>query len=296
MAEEDDSWSKFLDSIDEPDEEVETEDELDSEDETDQDDTDEDDKKSKKSKEAAKGGKAGDEEDSDDDSEEDDDAEDADKDKKSKKSDTYKPRLKQFLNEDGSLDAERIEKSYIENSKETVRINGVLEETKGRLDKLLGAIKTKPDIAKALFGEEGAKTLAKGDDPEGQQQLDPITAHVKAKLDNESKREYSDFVDAHPEAVSDPEKSRKIGRFLKIFGQEYREEHEGEFPSMKEGLEAAYRYYGWELETTEKEKVASAAKKTAATRHTPNKKRPASKQKKSDQEQFFAQKLGVKLA
>lgn len=296
MAKEDDDWKTFMDSIEDADEEVETDDDLESEDETDDDATDDEDEDSKKkSKEAAKGGKKDDDEDSEEeDPDEDDDAEDADKTKKSKESDTYKPRLKQFLNDDGSLNAERIEKSYIESSKETVRINGVLEETKGRLDKLLDAIKAKPDVAKALFGEEGAKELAKGTEP-GEKPLDTYSAHIKAQLDNASKREYAEFIDAHPEAVSDPEKARKIGRFLKIFGQEFREENEGELPTMKEGLEAAYRYYGWELETTKKDEVAAAAKKAAATRTTPNKKTPASKQKKNELEGFFAKKLGVKV-
>lgn len=296
MSKEDDDWKAFMDSVDDPDEPVETDPIEDSEDEDSEENDDENtEDKSKKSKKAAKGGKAEDDEESDeDDSEEEDDAEDADKGKKPK-TDTYKPRLKQFLNDDGSLDPERIEKSYIENSKETVRINGELQETKEKYDRLVEAIKAKPDAAKILLGEEGAKNLAKGGTSEGQQQLDPITAHVKAQLDNQSKREYKDFVDEHPESVTDPDKAQKIGRFLKIFGEEYREANNGELPSMKNGLEAAYRYYGWDLEISKKEEVANAGKKKAATKSTPNKKTPAPKQKKNELEGFFAKKLGVKV-
>lgn len=293
MANEDDSWNNFMSSIGEADEEVETPDS--EEDETDEDEPTEDTKKSKKSKEAAEGGEADDEEESDEeDSEEEDEAEKAGKDKKPKP-DTYKPRLEQFLNKDGSVNVERIEKSYIENSKETVRINGLLEETTEKYNRVIEAIKANPEAAKLLLGEDGAKNLAKGGDAEGQKPLDPITAHIKAKMDNESKQEYSDFVEAHPESVSDPEKAQKIGRFLKIFGTEYRESHDGQFPSMKEGLEAAYRYYGWKLEIDKKEEVASAAKKLAATKHTANKKTPVTKKKKSDLEGYFSKKLGVKV-
>lgn len=287
MANEDDPWGKFQASISEPDEEVETDDEELEEDEADLDE-DESKKDPKKSKKAAEGGEDDpDEEDSDEDESEDDDEADDEK-------STYKPRLKQFFNKDGSLNAQRIEKSYIENSKETVRLNGEVEKISGQYTQLLEAIKSKPEIAKALFGEEAAKTLIKGK-PGNQPPADPILAHVKAQMDNASKRDYNAFVEKHPEAVSDPAKAKKIGTFLKIYGQEYRESHDGELPTMKEGLEAAYRYYGWETKISKKEEVANAAKKTAATRRTPSTRKPATKAKKNELETFFAGKLGVKV-
>lgn len=297
MAKEDDDWNNFLNSIDDPDEEVET-----SEDEDENladDDQGTDKKPPKKSKEAPKGDEDADADDSDDDdSDKDDDADDADAGKDSKKgkdadADTYKPRLKQFINDDGSVDIQKLETAHIESSKEGVRLNTVLEETNEKYNRLLDAIKAKPEAAKLLFGEEGAKDLAKGK-PEGQQ-LDPFSRHVKAQIDKQSKQDYTDFVDAHPEAVSDPEKARQIGVFLKRFGRDYPDDNDGELPTMKQGLEAAYRWYGWDLGTTKEEDIAVATKKTAATRSTPNKKTPVTKQKKNELEGFFAKKLGVKI-
>lgn len=306
MAKTDEDWKNFMNSINETGEDVETDDDESTEDETEQEvEEEETEDESKKSKKAAKGDKADESEEDteEEESDEDDDAEDADKDKgKKSKSDTYKPRLSQFLNEDGSVSVERLEKSYIENSKEAVRLKSENEDVIGKYNTLVEAIKSKPEVAEALFGKEGAKNLTKGQPPEGQQRLDPYSAHIKAQMENQSKKDYNDFADAHPEIATDSDKAKKIGSFLKLFGQQYREENGGEIPSMKQGLEAAYRYYGWGA-TTEKEKekakkkedVASAAKKKAATVHTSNKKTPVSKQKKSELEGFFAQKLGVKV-
>lgn len=294
MAKDDDDWDAFMSSIEEPDEEVETPDDLD-EDETPDEEVDDPKKPAKKSKKAAKASKDDDPDDSDDDDpDEEVDGDEDDPDKKPAKS-SYKPRLKQFLNDDGSLNAERIEKSYIDNSKETVRINGELEQSNAKYDALVKAIKDKPEAAKILLGEAGAKKLADTGNADDQQPVDPLLAHVKAELDNRSKKDYADFIELNPDAATDPEKAKKIGRFLKIFGEEYRQENNGEFPSMKDGLEAAYRYYGWDLETKKKDDVAIAAKKAAATRHTPNKKTPVTKQKKNELEGFFAKKLGVKI-
>lgn len=293
MADQDEDWKKFLDSTEEDPEEVETED--DSEDETEEDDP--------KDKKPAK--KSDKDEDDNPDDEEDSEEEDDSDEEDAAKADDYKPRLKQFLNKDGSLNAKKIEDAYVESGKQAVELNKKYEDLSGRFDQLLGAIKAKPDIAKTLFGEEGAKKLANDTSIEtsgsgggggNQEPANPLLQHLDAQLKNASKREYNEFVEAHPEAVTDPEKARKIGEFLKVHGEVYRRENNGEIPSMKESLEAAYRYHGWDLEIEGKEDVATAAKKAAATRTTPRGgKSKASKSEIQKGEQFFANKLGVKL-
>lgn len=309
MALSDEDWKNFLDSTEEDPEEVETD--LESEDEPDdpkedpkktppKSEEDEDENPDDPEEDDSKKPKGGEEED---DPEEDDD----DDGKKKPEASDYQPRLKQFIKEDGTYDLETAEKSYIESGKQAVQLDKDLKQMRSDYGELLGAIKAKPEVAKQLFGEDGAKQLLEnnsiptGGSPSGGSGGDasvsqhPLLRHLEAQAANQSKREYEEFVEAHPEAVTDPEKARKIGVFLKKHGAIYREENNGEIPSMKESLEEAYRYYGWDLEIKKKEDLAVAAKKTAATRSTPNAKRTATKKEASMGEQFFAKKLGVKL-
>lgn len=288
MAVNDEDWQNFLNSTEEDPDEVETDDE--SEDEDDEDiETTEKKKKSTKSDE---------DEGADDDLEDDPkkiNSGEEDEDDEGDDPDTaYKPRLKQFLKKDGSLDAEKVEKGYIATSKSLLDANEKLEKVNGDYDALLKAIKSKPEAAKALFGEESAKKMAAeaGADKAPQS---PLLRHLEAQLTNAQRKGYADFVDKHPEAVTDPEKVAKIGPFLKLHSEVHQGENNGEIPPMKEALEAAYKYYGWDLEIDDKEAIAEAAKKRAATRHTPNGRRKASKKESTQGEAFFASKLGVTL-
>lgn len=300
MAVSDEDWKNFLDSTELDPDEVETDPEEDLEDEPQDDPEDKPKADPKKSTE--------DEEENPDDPEEGDDPEEDEEDpEEDPKPSDYQPRLKQFLKEDGTVDLENLEKSYIESGKQAVKLDNDLKQIRSDYGELLGAIKANPEVAEKLFGKEGAKSLIEnnniptggnpggkggGSDPVASH---PLLRHLEAQQANASRREYEEFVEAHPEAVTDPEKARKIGTFLKKHGEIYREENNGEIPSMKESLEEAYRYYGWDLEIKKKEDVAVAAKKTAATRRTPSAKRAATKKEASMGEQFFANKLGVKL-
>jgi hypothetical protein len=283
MADIDESWKKFEDAVKEDAEEVETDEEDETEDLT----------KAPKDKTSE----------SSEEEEEEDDEDDSEDDSEEPAGDTYKPRLKQFLNEDGTLNAEKIEKSYIETGIQSVKLDEKVteltkssEQLRADYNALLNAIKSKPDIAKALFGEEGAKKLADSTHvAEEPKETDPLLRHLKAKMNNASTREYNEFVEEHPEAATDPEKARKIGSFMKLYGQHYRDEHDGEIAPMKEALTAAYRFYGWDEEIKSKEDLAAAAKKAAATRSSGNARQPKSKNEVQMGAEFFARKLGVKL-
>lgn len=299
MAISDEDWKNFLDSTEEDDDEVET-------DEKSEDEKSAEAEEAKKKKADESEDEAGKQTDADKDEAAKAAADadkgkgtgDADAGKQKSTDDDYKPRIKQFLKDDGSLNAEQIEKAYLESSKNGVALNEKLEKATADYEALLKAIKAKPDVAKALFGEEGAKKISEGQDAgDGKSSSagNPLLRHIEAQMNNASRKEYNDFVDAHPEAVTDPEKVRKIGVFLKRHGLIYQDEHEGEIPGMKDSLEEAYRYYGWDMEIKNKEDVAAAAKKSAATRSTSNAGRKASKKETSQGEDFFAAKLGVKL-
>lgn len=214
--------------------------------------------------------------------------------KKPPAADAYKSKLTQFHNDEDELDIEKIEKAYIETSKEGVRLNSRVEEVEGQMKQLLQAIAKDPDVAKKVLGEEGAKTLdsdIKGTTPPA----DPIVADYEAKLTKQSRQEYNDFVEVHPESVSDPDKAAKISSFLKFYGPWYSKENGGEIAGMKDSLEAAYRHHGWDLEVESKEDLASAARDAAATKRPPAGKKSSKKGGFTKEETFFANKLGVKL-
>ena len=291
----DEDWKKFMDSTQEDPEEVETDPVEDEEDEP---------SNPPEKPETKPTNPKGDEEDNPDDPEEDPNEEDDPEEAKPNAS-GYQPKLKQFINDDGNYDIEKSEKAYIESSKQSVKLDKELKETQAGYSQLLGVIKNKPEVAKALFGEEGAKQLMEdgriptGGNSGGSGGADlsghPLLKHLQAEMNARAKQDYNDFVEVHPEAVTDPDKAGKIGEYLKFYGAWYQGQNDGQIPPMKEALEAAYRHFGWDLETKKKEDLAIAAKKTAATRRTSGAKRVPTKKEVTQGEQFFAKKLGVKL-
>lgn len=311
MAEQDEDWQAFMAATELDDDDVET---LSGEDENLEDekldDPDDPDKK-KSTKPGEKGGDGGEGDDPDEgkdpketdgkkkpDSGKADDPDDA---KDPKKPDpkagdeTYKPRLTQFLNDSGELDVKKVEDAYIASSKEGVRLNDELEKVQGQVKQLLQAIAADPEVAKKILGEEAAKSVSK-DGSIQPEKKDPVLADYEAKMVKKSRQEYTEFVDAHPEAVSDPEKAKKIGEFLKFYGPWYQQTNDGEIAGMKDSLEAAYRQFGWDLEVDKKETVATATRDKAATRSTPQGKKPKTgKNELTKEESFFAKKLGVTL-
>ncbi len=304
MAVSDDDWKKFMDSTQEPPEDVETPDDPSDEDEPDEDEEPKNPKTDpKKSK--------NDEEENPDDPEEDEDADpeedEEEPDPKDPPASDYKPRLKQFVKEDGTFDVAKIEQSYIDSGKQAVQLDKDLKEVRKNYGEVLGAIKANPEIAEKLFGKDGAKQLLENDNiptsssPGGGSgdKVDisshPLLKHLEAEMNQKSRDEYTAFVDAHPESVTDPDKAEKIGEFFVFYGPFYQKQNGGRIAPMKEALEAAYRHYGWDLEIEKKESVASAAKKTAATRRTSSKGKAPTKKQVTQSEEFFANKLGVKL-
>lgn len=313
MADVDKDWDEFMSAAQEDygDKPSADDDEVEDEDLDDSDDDDQEDEPKKPTKKPGKeDADAEDDDDSEDDSEEedDDDSEDDDDDDAEEEDDksktpkgAYKPRLKQFFDKDGKPDLKKLEDGYVNSSKEAVRLNSELKATKdaltesnGNFANLAKAIKKNdPDLAKKIFDGDTLKELdKKADTPAAK---DPFTRDYEAKVRKQNRQEYDDFVEQNPEAVTDPDKADKIGKFLKRFGRDYQEDNDGEFPSMKEALEAAYRYYGWDVQKAKTEKVRSAAKKTAANRSSGGGKKVAKKSEVTKMEGYFAKKLGVKL-
>jgi len=310
MADVDNDWDEFMSAAakdygDKPDEDDE---DLDDEDLDDDEDADDEEQEDKPKKSTKKAGKEADDADGDDDDSDDDDSDDDDEDESEEEDDksktsksTYKPRLKQFFDDKGKPDLKKYEEGYINSSKEAVRLNGELKaaleahtESQNNFANLAQAIKKNdPELAKKLFDGDTLKELERK--PAADAPKDPFTRDYEAKLRKQSKAEYDQFIELNPEAVTDPSKAEKIGAYLKLYGEWYKEQNDGEIPSMKEALEATYRHFGWDVAKEKKEKVATAAKKTAANRSSGGGKKVAKKSEVSKMEAVFAKKLGVKL-
>lgn len=224
----------------------------------------------------------------------------------------YKPRLTQFVDKDGKLDPEKIEKAYIESSKEAVRLANELKEQQEGNKEILVKIANDPDLAKAFFTKEQLDEIERNGGvpkPGAQPNDDPVRSHFEAQLLKTQREEYDDFVDKNPTATTDPDRAKKISEFIPVHRDLYRKENGGMLPSMKDTLTAAFRYHGWPLaeDVEQKESTAeiarkaketeealkAASRKNAAATKTPSqsKKAPA-KQEFTKEQLFFAGKLG----
>lgn len=218
--------------------------------------------------------------------------------------DGYKPRLTQFF-DNGKPNFKKLEEAYINSGQEYERLNEKQKEMQDDYQKLMDAIGKNPKIAEELFGKDGAKQLqSQAQDREKEETTDPVLRHLKADIKRKNTQQYHEFVKDNPEALSD-ERKDKINRFLGKYSAQYQEDNDGAMPEMKDALEAAYRVYGWELASEQKakdqakadnrEQLASAAKKTASSRTSPNSRKKPKKSTISKMEAEFADKLRVKL-
>lgn len=329
MADVDKEWQEFMDTAradyaddDKPPKSNQDDlddDELEDDDLEGDEDDDEEEKPPKKSTKKPGSKEADDDDSEDDDSDEDDDDDDDEEgedeeedDKKSKTtSENYKPRLKQFFDKDGKPSIEKLEKGYIDSSKEAVKLKQERDaehdarvESDGNFTKLAAAIKKHdPKLAEKIFNGDDLKELEEKQKKEqAEKNRDPFARDYEAKMRKQAVKEMDDFIENNPEAATDPDRAQKINKFLARYNRDYKEDNDGEIPSMKEALEAAYRYYGWELNTgkpgstmNKKERVANRAKKSAANRKSGGGKKVAKKSEVSKLEAHFAKKLGVKL-
>lgn len=213
-----------------------------------------------------------------DDGEEEDGAEGAEG--KPKPGEKQEPKNRQFTQfaGDGTDDQyiSNLEKGYQNSSAEAIRLKGEFETAQSRVDAIMRAAATDPDLAQKLNtviqgkpGEEGS-----GDKPAAAAVENPFLRNMRAEWEQKSTKEIETFIEANPEVATDPTIEASVKKWMKIFSDQAMND-EGRLMSGGEAMEAAYRHLGLENKLG-KQKLADGAKGVAGTT------RPRGKAKKTD--------------
>jgi hypothetical protein len=210
----------------------------------------------------------------------DDEEEDNPDEKKSQKTDR---KYKQYAG-DGS------DKSYISNlekalqssSSEAVSIKTELNQANGRVDAIMRAAASNPELAKmlnaAINGSGTGDGGGKGSGSEAASAADnPFVSDLKAQWTQKSEQEIETFIEANPEVVSDPKVKEDVQHWMKVFSEQHFQ-RTGRLLSGGEAMSQAYKHLGLENKL-EKQNLAAGAKKSAAPTRPRGKSKKASGQK-----------------
>jgi len=194
---------------------------------------------------------------------------------------------KQFPSIKGDTPEEYIsnlEETYRKSSREGKRLAKTVQDLQGRVDAITQAVAKNPELAK-LINEavpEGGTSPVQ----------DPALLHAREQMESQMEKEYNEFVDEHPELDSDPELQEKVLKELEILGAAYRAK--GKTLGMKRGLALAYESLGLD-DGGSKERIAGAAKTTAARTKTTGKggKKPKAKGSLTPEQVAYGKRMGL---
>lgn len=224
---------------------------------------------------------------SDDDDSEDDDDDDSENDDDDDSEDDKSKFKKQFPSIKGDTPEEytsNLEETYRKSSREGKRLNTENKDLQGRLDAITAAVAKNPELAKLI-------TEATGDDAISPLQ-DPALLHAREEMNKKMETEFNAFVEEHPELDDDEDLQQKVLAELETFGAAYRAK--GKTLSMEKGLRLAWESLGLD-EGDSKEKIAGAAKSTAARGKNPKggKKPDTSKGKLTAEQIAYGKRFGL---
>ena len=233
---------------------------------------------------AANGDDAGD--DSADDSADDDaDGDDADadddadgEDDDSKPNDQPKDRRFTQFAGDGKDETyiSNLEKGYENSSKEAIRLNQELSQATGRVEAIMRAAATDPDLAAKLNAAvNGSDAGGSGDDKNsnGSPADNPFVRNLQSEWQEKSEKEIAAFIEANPEVATDPQISADVKHWMNVFSNDAYN-RTGRLMSGGEAMALAYKHLGLDNKL-EKQNLADGAKKIAGTT------RPRGKAKRS---------------
>lgn len=160
-----------------------------------------------------------------------------------------------------------LEKGYKNSSQEALKFKTASEQTQGRLDIIMKAAGSDPELAKKLSaaldasgagngngtGDDGNSTDATGN---------PFVADLQARWNETSEKEISELIDANPELITDPKLSADVQKWMRVFSNEYKEST-GKLMTGGEAMKEAMRHLGIDNKL-EKQTLADGAKKHAA--------------------------------
>ena len=258
---------------------------------------------------AANGDDAGDDsaDDSADDDADGDDA-DADEDADEDADDDPKPndqpkdrRFTQFAG-DGKDETyiSNLEKGYENSSKEAIRLNQELSQATGRVEAIMRAAATDPDLAAKLNaaikgdGSDAGGSGTDGNSPNAAE--NPFVKNLQSEWQEKSEKEIATFIEANPEVATDPKISADVKHWMNVFSNDAYN-RTGRLMSGGEAMALAYKHLGLENKL-EKQNLADGAKKHAAPARQRGKAKKATSQKPafSDAQIAMAKSMGKDLA
>lgn len=236
---------------------------------------------------------------SDEDEPEDEKSDDGDEDEeeKPKKNESVDRKFKNLASDDDAEYIENIEKAYSNSTAEAIRLNTELGSATRRINALMQAVGSDPDLAerltKAMNGEDASGSDDGTNNDAPSPTADPFAVHAQTEWKQKSAKEVQEIIDANPELVSDPKLSSNVKHWMEVISaEEYKTNKR--LMSGGEAMEAAMRFLGIEDKRT-KEDVASATKNQAAPTRPNSSKKPKASTKKgvSDAAYKFGELLGV---
>ena len=219
---------------------------------------------------AANGDDAGD--DAADDSADDADGDDADADEDAdEEDDDSKPddqpkdrRFTQFAG-DGKDETyiSNLEKGYENSSKEAIRLNQELSQATGRVEAIMRAAATDPDLAAKLNAAvNGSDAGGSGSDGNSNNATEnPFVKNLQSEWQEKSEKEIATFIEANPEVATDPKISADVKHWMNVFSNDAYN-RTGRLMSGGEAMALAYKHLGLENKL-EKQNLADGAKKIA---------------------------------
>lgn len=158
-----------------------------------------------------------------------------------------------------------LEKAYQNSSAEAVRINQELTTATSRVDAIMRAAATDPELAKKLNAAvNGAGTgNGEGDGSDENSGVDnPFVADLQAQWKEKSEKEIDEFIDANPEVASDPKIKADVQYWMGVFSNNHYK-RTGRLLSGGEAMAQAYKHLDLENKL-DKQNLAAGAKKNAA--------------------------------
>jgi len=234
-----------------------------------------------------------DEDDSEDDKSDDDDDK---KDDDSKKKESAERKFKNLASDDDGEYISNLEKAYENSSSEAIRLNTELGNTQRRVNALMQAVGSDPELAERLNKAMTGTGSSSGDDDTkdaGPAPTDnPFTVNAQTEWQQKSAKEVQEIIDANPELLSDPKLNEDVRHWMEVLSAEEYKKHK-RLMTGGEAMEGAMRLLGI-ADKRSKQDVASKAKDLAAPSRPQTSKKPKAQTKGvSDAAYKFGELMGV---
>jgi hypothetical protein len=270
---------------------------LDENQDEDADDADDEDSDDSDNNQGDDAGDADDNDGSDDGDDADEDQDDSDKSKPDEKKDPKSRKFTQFAG-DGTEEAylSNLEKGYTNSSAEALRLKGDLDQATGRVDAIMQAAATDPELATklnaALNGAGAAGGTGEDKNSQGSASDNPFVRNLQADWQEKSETEIAAFIEANPEVATDPTISADVKHWMKVFSND-KFERTGKLMTGGEAMTAAYKHLGLENKLG-KQSLADGAKKNLTPTRSRGKAKKSSGQKPTytADQLAFAQSMG----